>query len=57
MKFTHFLSSDMLNPATGAKRLYQATVEQAAQADRLGYDGAAVPEHHLVNLLLIPSPL
>ena len=57
MKFTHFLSSDMLNPATGGKRLYQATVEQAAQADRLGYDGAAVPEHHLVNLLLIPSPL
>jgi alkanesulfonate monooxygenase SsuD/methylene tetrahydromethanopterin reductase-like flavin-dependent oxidoreductase (luciferase family) len=47
----------MLDPATGGNRLYQTVVEQAVQADRLGYDGVAIPEHHLVNVLLIPSPL
>ncbi|NBZ86302.1 LLM class flavin-dependent oxidoreductase [Stagnihabitans tardus] len=57
MDFVHFLSSHMLDPKLGGKRLYRDVVEQAIRAEALGYDGVAVPEHHLVNILLIPSPL
>ncbi len=57
MDFTHFLSSHMLDPSTGGKRLYKNTVEQAIHAEACGYDGVGIPEHHLVNILLIPSPL
>lgn len=57
MDFVHFLSSHMLDPATGGKRLYADSVEQAVHAEACGYDGVAVPEHHLQNLLLVPSPL
>jgi alkanesulfonate monooxygenase SsuD/methylene tetrahydromethanopterin reductase-like flavin-dependent oxidoreductase (luciferase family) len=57
MDFTHFLSSHMLDPSVGGKRLYQTVVEQAVHAEACGYDGVGIPEHHLVNILLIPSPL
>ena len=57
MDFIHFLSSHMLDPALGGKRLYKSVVRQAVHAEQLGYRGAAVPEHHLINILLIPSPL
>ncbi len=57
MEFVHFLSSHMLNPAEGGRALYRNTVEQAVQAEVLGYMGVGIPEHHLVNILLIPSPL
>ena len=57
MEFVHFLSSHMLDPAKGGKLLYREVVEQAVQAEALGYMGVGIPEHHLVNLLLIPSPL
>ncbi len=57
MEFVHFLSSHMLNPAEGGRALYRNTVEQAVQAELLGYMGVGIPEHHLVNILLIPSPL
>ena len=57
MDFTHFLSSHMLDPSVGGKRLYQTVVEQALHAEACGYDGVGIPEHHLVNILLIPSPL
>ena len=32
-------------------------LEQAQAADRLGYHGVTIPEHHLINILLTPSPL
>jgi flavin-dependent trigonelline monooxygenase, oxygenase component len=57
MEFVHFLSSHMLNPAQGGKALYREVVEQAVTAEKLGYWGVGIPEHHLVNVLLIPSPL
>ncbi len=57
MDFVHFLSSHMLDPGLGGKALYRDTVEQAVTADALGYMGVGIPEHHLVNLLLVPSPL
>ncbi len=57
MDFVHFLSSHMLDPTLGGKALYRDMVEQAVQAEALGYLGVGIPEHHLVNILLIPSPL
>ena len=57
MDFVHFLSSHMLDPALGGKRLYRNVVAQAVHAEALGYRGVAIPEHHLVNILLIPAPL
>lgn len=57
MDFIHFLSSHMLDPTLGGKRLYKGVVAQAIHADRLGYRGVGIPEHHLINILLIPSPL
>jgi alkanesulfonate monooxygenase SsuD/methylene tetrahydromethanopterin reductase-like flavin-dependent oxidoreductase (luciferase family) len=57
MDFIHFLSSHLLRPSVGGKRLYKSVVEQALHAEKLGYRGVAIPEHHLVNILLIPSPL
>lgn len=57
MDFIHFLSSHMLDPTIGGKRLYQSVVQQALHAEALGYLGVGIPEHHLVNILLIPSPL
>ena len=57
MEFVHFLSSHMLDPELGGKALYRNTVAQAVQAEALGYMGVGIPEHHLVNILLVPSPL
>jgi alkanesulfonate monooxygenase SsuD/methylene tetrahydromethanopterin reductase-like flavin-dependent oxidoreductase (luciferase family) len=47
----------MLDPAVGGKRLYQGVIRQALHAEKLGYRGLGIPEHHLVNVLLIPAPL
>ncbi len=57
MDFIHFLSSHMLDPSVGGKRLYRSVVVQAVHAEKVGYRGVGIPEHHLVNILLIPSPL
>ncbi len=57
MDFVHFLSSHMLDPTVGGKRLYKSVIAQAIHAEALGYRGVGIPEHHLVNILLIPSPL
>lgn len=57
MDFVHFLSSHMLDPALGGKALDRNMVAQAVHAEAVGYDGVGLPEHHLVNILLIPSPL
>lgn len=57
MEFNHFLSSYLPDRAYGGKRLLDDMVEQAKLADRLGYRGVTIPEHHLINILLIPAPL
>ncbi len=57
MDFVHFLSSHMLDPSQGGRALYRDSLEQAQQAEALGYQCVAIPEHHLVNILLIPAPL
>ena len=57
MEANHFLSSYYPVTSYGGKSLYGDMVEQAVTAERLGYRGVTLPEHHLVNVLLMPSPL
>ena len=53
----HFLSSYYPDTSYGGKRLFDDMVEQAVTAERLGYRGVTLPEHHLINVLLMPAPL
>ena len=57
MEFNHFLSSYFPDPSYGGHQLFADMLEQAQAADRLGYHGVTIPEHHLINILLTPSPL
>ena len=57
MEFCHFLSSYYPDTGYGAVRLYADMVAQAKLAERLGYQSVALPEHHLINILLTPAPL
>jgi alkanesulfonate monooxygenase SsuD/methylene tetrahydromethanopterin reductase-like flavin-dependent oxidoreductase (luciferase family) len=57
MQFNHFLTSYLPDAGYGAARLYRDMIEQAVHAERVGYAGVSIPEHHLINILMIPSPL
>ena len=57
MDFNHFLTSYLPDPAYGGRQLYRDMVDQAVWAEKMGYRGVTIPEHHLINILLIPSPL
>lgn len=57
MRFNHFLTTFLPSKEYGGERLFREMVEQAVVADELGYDAVSIPEHHLINLLIIPSPL
>ncbi|MFR0690131.1 LLM class flavin-dependent oxidoreductase [Enterobacterales bacterium AE_CKDN230030158-1A_HGKHYDSX7] len=57
MEFNHFLSSYLPDPDASGKQLYEHMVEQAVVAEEVGYAGISIPEHHLINILLVPSPL
>jgi alkanesulfonate monooxygenase SsuD/methylene tetrahydromethanopterin reductase-like flavin-dependent oxidoreductase (luciferase family) len=57
VEFNHILSSYYPDPSYGGDRLYADMVEQAVLADRVGYRGVTIPEHHLINILLVPDPL
>ena len=57
MQFNHFLTTYMPDASYGAGRLYRDMIEQSVHAERLGYAGVSIPEHHLVNILMVPSPL
>lgn len=57
MEFNHFLSAYYPDPRYGGDRLYADMVAQAKLVDRLGYRGVTIPEHHLLNILLVPDPL
>ena len=41
----------------GSKVHFQNMIDQAILAEKLGYKTVSIPEHHLVNLLMMPSPL
>jgi alkanesulfonate monooxygenase SsuD/methylene tetrahydromethanopterin reductase-like flavin-dependent oxidoreductase (luciferase family) len=57
MEFNHFLSSYYPDTSYSGARLYQDMLEQARAADALGYASVSIPEHHLINILLMPAPL
>lgn len=57
MEFNQFLTSYMPDTSVGGKIHFDNLVEQAVLIDRLGYKRISLPEHHMVNLLLMPSPL
>ena len=57
MDFNHFLTSYMPDPSIGSKIHFQNMIDQAVLAEKLGYKTVSIPEHHLVNLLMMPSPL
>ena len=57
MDFNHFLTSYMPNPSMGSKTHFKNMIDQAILAEKLGYKTVSIPEHHLVNLLMMPSPL
>ena len=57
MDFNHFLTSYMPDPNIGSKIHFQNMVEQSILAEKLGYKTVSIPEHHLINLLMMPSPL
>ena len=57
MVFNHFLTRYMPDPSIGSKTHFKNMIEQAILAEKLGYKTVSIPEHHLVNLLMMPSPL
>ncbi|CAN5523568.1 LLM class flavin-dependent oxidoreductase [soil metagenome] len=57
MEFNHFLSAYYFDTSYGGDRLYADMLAQAKLVDRVGYRGVTIPEHHLINILLVPDPL
>jgi alkanesulfonate monooxygenase SsuD/methylene tetrahydromethanopterin reductase-like flavin-dependent oxidoreductase (luciferase family) len=57
MQFNHFLTSYMPDPSIGSQQHFKNMIDQAVQAEKLTYTSVSIPEHHLVNLLMMPSPL
>ena len=57
MNFNHFLSAYYPDTSYGGDQLYADMLDQARMADQLGYASVSIPEHHLLNVLLMPAPL
>ena len=47
----------MPDPSIGSKVHFDNMIEQSVLAEKLGYKTVSIPEHHLVNILMMPSPL
>ena len=47
----------MPDPKIGSKLHFDNMLEQAVLAEKLRYSTISIPEHHLVNILMMPSPL
>lgn len=57
MYFNNFLTAYYPDTSYGGDRLYADMLDQARLVDRLGFRGVTIPEHHLINILLVPDPL
>lgn len=57
MDFNHFLTSYMPDTSIGSKQHFKNMLEECVTAEKLGYATVSIPEHHLINLLMMPSPL
>ena len=57
MDFNHFLTSYMPNKNIGSKIHFDNMLNESVIAEKLGYTTVSIPEHHLINILMMPSPL
>jgi alkanesulfonate monooxygenase SsuD/methylene tetrahydromethanopterin reductase-like flavin-dependent oxidoreductase (luciferase family) len=57
MEFNNFLGANFTDTSCGGERLYADMLAQARAAERLAFRGVTIPEHHLINILLVPDPL
>ena len=57
MEFNNFLGANYRDTRIGGEQLYADMLAQARAAERLGFRGVTIPEHHLINILLVPDPL
>ena len=57
MDFCHFLTSYMPDTSVSSETHFQNMIDQSILADNLGYNTVSIPEHHLINILMMPSPL
>ncbi len=57
MRFNNFLGAYYRDTGYGGDRLFADMLAQARLVERLGFRGVTIPEHHLINILLIPDPL
>ena len=45
------------DPNIGSEKHFQNMIDQSILAEKLGYKTVSIPEHHLINILMMPSPL
>ena len=57
MDFNHFLTSYMPNTNIGSKVHFDNMLNESVLAEKLGYTTVSITEHHLINILMMPSPL
>ena len=57
MDFNHFLTSYMPDKSIGSKIHFENMIEESKFAEKFGFSTVSIPEHHLINLLMMPSPL
>ena len=57
MDFNHFLTSYMPDKSIGSKIHFENMIEESKFAEQFGFSTVSIPEHHLINLLMMPSPL
>ncbi len=57
MEFSLFLSCYHPDTGRSSAEVYRDMLDMAQAAERLGYCGLTLPEHHFMNILMNPSPL
>lgn len=57
MRIWVFLIGQRTGPETGFGEIYRNLLEEAELAERLGYHGVLLAEHHFTNYCAIPNPL
>jgi len=56
MQFSLFLSCYCPESKASTAQVYAEMLDMARAAERLGYCGLTVPEHHFINILMNPNP-
>jgi alkanesulfonate monooxygenase SsuD/methylene tetrahydromethanopterin reductase-like flavin-dependent oxidoreductase (luciferase family) len=56
MQFSLFLSCYCPESKASTAQVYGEMLDMARAAERLGFSGLTVPEHHFINILMNPNP-